>query len=154
MKNLRKRINIRLVVNVGNCKKYLSKASFVSQKILDKNFNFVTAIHKIRPVLTLDKPIYVGFSILDLSKLLMYEFHDKYIKTKYNAKLFFTDTGSLVYEIETKDVYEDFYVDKNLFDFTDYPRDSRFFDLPNKKVIVKMKDEFKGKIISEFVGLK
>ena len=82
----------------------------------------------------------------------MYEFHYKYIKTKYNAKLLFTDTGSLVYEIETKDVYEDFYVDKNLFDFIDYPQDSRFFDLPNKKVIGKMKDAFKGKIIIEFVG--
>ena len=69
MKNLRKRINIRLVINVGNCKKYLSKACFVSQKILNKNFNFVAAIHKIRPVLTLDKPIYVGCIILDLSKL-------------------------------------------------------------------------------------
>ena len=105
MENLRKRINIRPVNNVGDCKKYLSKPSFVSQKILNKSF---VAIHKIKSVLTLDKPIYVGFSILDLSKLLMYEFHYKYIKTKYNAKLLFTDTGSLVYEIETKDVYEDF----------------------------------------------
>ena len=71
----------------------------------------------------------------------------------------FTDTDSLVYGIKTKDVYEDFYEDKNLFNFSDYSLDSvelhsRFFDLVNKKVIGKMKDEFKGKIISEFVGLK
>ena len=64
-----------------------------------------------------------------------------------------TDTGSLVYETETKDVYEDFYGDKNLFDFSDYPRDSKIFDPVNKKVVGKMKDEFKGKIISKFVGL-
>ena len=71
----------------------------------------------------------------------------------------FTDTDSLIYEIETGHVYEDFYEDKNLFDFSDYQQDSmelhsKFFDPVNKKVIGKMKDEFKGKIISEFVGFK
>ena len=54
----------------------------------------------------------------------------------------FTDTDSLVYEIKTEDVYEDFYEYKNLFDFSDYPLKSNFFDLVNKKVISKMKDEF------------
>ena len=83
----------------------------------------------------------------------MYELHYKYIKRKFDAKLLFTDTDSLVYEIKT-DVYEDFYGDKNLFDFSDYPLNSTLFDPANKKVIGKMKDEFKGKIISEFVGLK
>ena len=102
----------------------------------------------------LDKPIYVGFSILGLSKHLMYAFHYNYIKSKFNANLLFTDTGSLGYEIETEDVYEDFYEDKSLFEFSDYPQDSIFFDPVNKKVIGKMKDGFKGKIISEFVGLK
>ena len=65
-----------------------------------------------------------------------------------------TDTDSLIYEIKTEDVYEDFYQDKNLFDFSGYPLDSNFFDPVNKKVIGKMKDEFKGKIISEFIDLK
>ena len=65
-------------------------------------------------------------SIPDLSKLLMYEFHYKYIGTKYDniPKLLFTDTDSLVYETKTDDVYEDFYENKNLFDFSDYPEDS------------------------------
>ena len=84
----------------------------------------------------------------------MYEFYYKYIKRKHDAKLLFTDTDSLVYEIKADDIYEGFYGNKNLFDFSDYPRDSKFFDPANKKVIGKMKDEFKGKIISEFVGLK
>ena len=53
-----------------------------------------------------------------------------------------------------KDVYEDFYRDKNLFDFSDYPLDSKFIDPVNKKVIGKMKDEFKGRIINGFIGLK
>ena len=84
----------------------------------------------------------------------MYEFHYKYIKSKFDAKLLFTDTDSLLYEIETEDVYENFYGDKNLFDFSDYPLNSKFFHPANKKVIGKMKDEFKGRIIREFVGLK
>ena len=109
---------------------------------------------KIKPVLILNKPIYVGFSILDLSKLLMYELHYKYIKSKSDAKLLFTDTDSLVYKIKAEVVYEDFYVDKNLFDFSDYPLDSKLFDPVNKKVIGKMKDRFKRRKINEFVGLK
>ena len=59
----------------------------------------------------------------------------------------FTETDSLVYEIKTEDAYEDFYSDKDLFDFSDYPVNSKFFDPTNKKVIGKMEDEFKGEII-------
>ena len=104
--------------------------------------------------MTLNKRIYVGFRILDLSRLLLHEFHYKYIKSKFDAKLLFTDRDSLVYEIKTEDFYEDFYQDKILFDFSDYPLDSNFFDPANKKVIGKMKDEFKGKMINGFVELK
>ena len=68
--------------------------------------------------------------------------------------MFFTDIGSLAYEIKTEDVYEDFYQHVNLFHFSDYPLDSEFLDPANKKVIGKMKDEFKGKVINGFVGLK
>ena len=57
----------------------------------------------------------------------------------------FTDTDSLVYEIKREDVYEDFYKDKNLFDFSDYPQHSKFFDPANKKVLAKMKDELNEK---------
>ena len=140
MENLRKIISARL-----------SKLSFVSHKIFSKYF---VAIHEIKPVLTLNKPIYVGFSILDLSKYLIFEFHFKYIKSKFDAKLLFTDTDSLVYEIKAEDIYENFYEEQNLFDFSDYPLNSKFFDPVNKKVIGKIKYEFKGRIISEFVGLK
>ena len=86
----------------------------------------------------------------------MYEFYYKYIRTKYNnhAKLLFTDTDSLNFEIEANDVYEYFYEDKELYGFSDYGKDSKFFDSVNKKVVSKMKEEIKGKIISKFVGLK
>ena len=114
MDNLRKRISVN---NAKDYVKCISKPSFVSQKTFSKNF---VAIHEIKPVLTLNKPVYVGFSILDLSKLLMYELHYKYIKSKFDTKLLFTDTDSLLYEIKTEDVYEDFYQDENWFDFSDY----------------------------------
>ena len=153
MENSRKRVKFRLDNNAMNYQKWVSRPSFVSQKIFSRNF---VAIHEIKPILTLDKPIYMGFSILDLSKLLMYEFHYKYIRVKHDigSNLLFTDTNSLVYEVETDDVYEDFYEDKSLFDFSDFPKDSRFYDPFNKKVIGKMKDEVRGNINNEFVGLK
>ena len=122
MENLGKRINVRWLMKLKTINTWLASSSFVSQKIFNKNVN---AIHKIKPVLTLGKPIYVGFSILDLSRLLMYEFHYKYIKREYDAKLLFTDTGSLAYEIKTKKyIYEIFCKNKNLFDFSNYPKDS------------------------------
>ena len=77
----------------------------------------------------------------------MYEFHYKYIKSKFDAKCLFIDTGSLIYEIKTEDAYEDFYQDKNLFDFSDYPLNSKFFDPANKNVIGKMK----GGILMSFL---
>ena len=139
MENLRKRVNVRLVNIAGDYKKYVSKPSFVSQKIFNKKFG---AIYEIKPVLTLNKPSYEGFSILDLSKLLMYGFYYKYIKSKNSAKLLFTDTDSLVYEIKTEDVYENFYEDKDLFDFGDYPQDpmelhSKFLILSIQMCLVK-----------------
>ena len=85
----------------------------------------------------------------------MHEFY-KYIETKYDnsSDLLFTDSDSLVYEMVWDGIYEDFYENKNLFDFSDYFEDSTFCDPANKNVIGKTKDEVKGKIIGEFVGIK
>ena len=102
MENLRKRTSVKLVNNAKDYVTCISKPSFVSQKIFSKNF---VAIHERKPVLALNKPIYVGFIILDLSKLLIYKIHYKYVRRKFDAKLLFTDTDSLVYEIKTEDVY-------------------------------------------------
>ena len=122
-------------------------------KIFNEN---LVAVHKIKETLTLNRPAYVGMCILDLSKTLMYDFHYNYIKQKYGseAKLLFTDTDSLTYEIEAKDVYSDFWKDKNRFDNSDYPENSPYFDKTNKKVIGKFKDEAAGIPISEFIGLR
>ena len=72
----------------------------------------------------------------------------------FNAELLFTDTDSLTYEIKSEDVYEEFFKWKDLFDFSNYSKDSKFFDVTNKRVIGRMKDEFGGVIVNEFVGLK
>ena len=86
----------------------------------------------------------------------MYEFHYKYIGTKYDnsVKLLFTDTYSLVYAIESDGVYKDFYKNESLCDFSDYPEDSKLFDPVKKKVIGKLKNWVKGKIVSEFFWMK
>ena len=111
-------------------------------------------VHEIKPILILNKAIYVGFTVLELSKWKMYDFHYNFIKNNFNANLLFTDTDSLTYEIISEDVYEEFFKWKDLFDFSNYSKDSKFFDETNKKVIGKMKDEFGGVIVDEFVGLK
>ena len=134
MENLRKRMSVKLVNNSKDYVRCISKPSFVSQKIFSKN---CVAIHEIKLVLTVKKPIYEGFSILDLSKLSIYEFHYKYIKSKFDPKLLFTDTDSLVYESKTEDVFEEFYQDNNLFDFSDYPLDSKFLIQLIKKLLAK-----------------
>ena len=151
MESLRKRINVRLVNNEKDFLKYTSRPTYVTHNIFDKDY---AAIHEIKSVLILNKPIYVGFTVLELSKWLMYDFHYNFIKKNFNAELLFTDTDSLVYEIKSKNVYEDFFKWKNLFDFSNYSKDSKFFDDANEKVIGITKDEMGGFIIVEFIGLK
>ena len=84
----------------------------------------------------------------------MYDFHYNFIKNNFNVELLLTDTDSLAYEIKSENVYEEFFKHKELFDFSNYPKDSKFFDETNKKVIGKIKDEFGGIIVETFVGLK
>ena len=93
---------------MNNEKDYLT---FISRKIFDKNY---ATINEIKPVLTLNKPIYVGFTVLELSKwffnkvVMEYDFHYNFIKKHFDAELLFTDTDSLTHEIKSEDVYEDF----------------------------------------------
>ena len=151
MGNLRKMINVRLVSNEKDFLKYTSRPTCITHQLFDKDY---AAIHEIKPVLMLNKPIYVGYTVLDLSKWMMYNFHYNFIKMNFNAELLFTDTQSLTYEKKSENVFEDFFKWKDLFDFSNYLEDSKFFDNANKKVFVKMKDEFGGVIIDEFVVLK
>ena len=153
MENIRKRVDVRLVTSKEKLLKLSSKPTYVSSKIFNEN---LVAVHKIKETLTTNRPAYIGMCILDLSKTLMYDFHYNYIKQNYGnkAKLLFTDTDSLTYEIETTDAYLDFWNDKDKFDNSDYPENSPYFNKTNKKVIGKFKDEAAGVPIVEFVGLR
>ena len=92
----------RVVNNEKDYLKHVNKPTFISQKISDKNF---TAILEIKPVLALNKPIYVGFTVLELNKWLMYDFHNNFMLKNFDANSLFTDTDSLTHEIKAKDIY-------------------------------------------------
>ena len=92
MENLTKRINVRLVNNARDYIKYGKKPSFVAQNFFSKD---LVAIYEIKPVLTLNKPIYVGFSILDLSKIFMCDYLRNYIKRQFDTRLLFIHRDSL-----------------------------------------------------------
>ena len=153
MENLRNRIDVRLVSNKKDYLKWTSKPSYMSHKLLD---NDLDAISKNKVTLRLNKSAYIGMCTLELSKVLMYELYFGYIKNKYgnNWRLLFTDTDSLMYEIKTEDIYEDFSNKKEMFDFSDYSTNSKYYDNSNKLVIGKIKDETAGAAIEEFVRLK
>ena len=84
----------------------------------------------------------------------MYDFHYNFIKKHFDAELLFTDTDSLTYEIKSKDVYEELFKYRHLFDFSNFSKESKVYDNQNKMVVGKMKMEHKGIPINEFVGLK
>ena len=156
MENIRNRVNVKLVNTGEQFKKLAAKPNYESRKIFNEN---LVSVHMKKTSLTMNKPVYLGMSILDLSKTVMFDFHYKYIKPKYGkqAKLLFTDTDSFLYEIQTEDFYKDISGDvKDRFDTSEYP-EGHPSGIPtgvNKKVLGMFKDEAKGKNIKEFVGLR
>ena len=156
MENIRNRIDVRLVTEEKELEKLVKKPNFDRINTFTKD---LVAVHMKKATIKLHKPIYLGMSILDLSKTLMYEFHYDYIKPKYgnNASLLFTDTDSLCYEIKTQDFYKDISNDvTKRFNTSNY-NENHPSGIPtgmNKKVIGMMKDEAGGKQIIEFVGLR
>ena len=157
IENIRKRQNVFLVDNREKAVKLSSRPNFERVVIFDQN---LLAIHLKKTEVYFNKPVYVGQAILDLSKLLMFDFHYNYIQKKYSykrVKLLFTDTDSLMYEVKTNDFYDDIKDDiKTKFDTSDYPRghESGILTGANKKVIGKFKDEVAGRQITHFVGLR
>ena len=131
MESLRNRIDVKLVNNEKVYLKCLTKPNYMSQKIFD---NKLVAIRKSKVSLKLKKSAYIGMCILELSKVIMYEFHYDYIKNNYDnkSKLLSTDTDSLMYEIKTEDFYQDFSSDKEMFDFSNYLIMSKYCDDSNK----------------------
>ena len=155
MENIRNRVDVRLVTKHEQLKKLAKKPNFDRVNIFTKN---LIAVH-MHKTINLRKPIYLGMSILDLSKTLMYDFHYNYIKKKYRKKanLLFTDTDSLCYEIKAQDFFKDISVDiHSKFDTSNFTKDhpSGIETGVNKTVIGMMKSETGGKQIAEFVGLR
>ena len=156
MENVDNRVDIKLVCNEEKAIELIAEPNYDCVTIFDEN---LIAVHMKRTKVIYNKPIYLGMSILDLSKTLMHNFHYNYIKKKYGdkANLLYTDTDSLMYEIETDDFYADIKDDvDDWFDSSDYPENhpSGIRTGVNKKVIGMFKDEACGKQIGEFVGLR
>ena len=154
MENLRSRKKVELLTDDFILKKRAAQPTFKSFKIFHDN---LVAVERLVSELTLKRPIYAGFCILEISKTLMYQWHYGYVKQRYpgeKSKLLFTDTDSLVYSIQTKDLYYDMLKDQDLFDFSGYPKEHPCFSNDNKKVIGKMKDELNSLKMNEFVGLR
>ena len=160
MENLRKRVSIELVKDADRAEKLVMKPNFADLKIFDE---FLIAIKMKKTRVVMNKPIFAGMTILDLSKLLMFNFHYGYVKKKWDrVSVLYTDTDSLVLEIETEDFFADIAADvKEWFDTNDFSPEhpavlkSGMPIVPeNKKKIGLMKDECCGAVMTEFVALK
>ena len=153
MENLRKRVDVKLV-RAGEddrLRRLIASPSYARANIFDDDLAAIQ-MHKSR--LVLNRPVYVGMSVLDLSKHLMYDFYYNQLKKQYgeHCQLLYTDTDSLLLEIQTENVYED--MGAGLYDTSDYPKDHPQYSAKNKKVVGKMKDECAGRLIAEYVGLR
>ena len=154
MENMRARVDIQLYTDEKLVLKQIAKPQFIQHKIYGEH---LIAVKQVKKTCKLDKPIYIGVAVLDLSKLHMYKFHYDYIKPKYgaDATLLFTDTDSLCYCVKTDDMYKDMDEDKHLFDRSGYNGEGlRSCDKKNAKIIGKFKDETDGIPIVEFCGLR
>ena len=153
MENVRNRQNFHLVCSELRAKKLVAKPTFKYFDIINEN---LVLIEMSRPKITLNKPIYTGFCVLELSKNFLSSFLYDVIKKRYGdrSKLLFSDTDSLCLHIQTEDLQSDMFEDLELYDTSNYSEDSRLFSKTNAKVVGKMKDECAGKPVIEFVGLR
>jgi len=150
MENVKNRINLHLTTDETNAVKWFSKSNFKSSK----NFDNLHIIGMYKQEIVYDKPIYVGTSILDLSKLHMMNFHYNVIHKEFEGKynLIYSDTDSFVYNIEHPDIYKWIGENKNYFDLSD-SLNKEIKDNTNKKVLGMFKDELSSSPMKEFTAL-
>jgi hypothetical protein len=153
MENMRSRVDVKLVANPHKLKKLVARPTYQFHEIINEE---LVMVNMGRKTLFLNKPIYAGFSILEISKTLMFDFHYNTILKRYGnrARLLFTDTDSLCYHIQTEDLYKDMLGDLDAFDTSNYPKDHPLYSTINGKVLGKFKDETASIPPREFVGLK
>ena len=155
MENIRKRRNIKLVTTDKRRNKLVSEPNYHTINYISEDLFQMIEMNETK--VKMNKPIYLGLSILEISKLLMYEFWYDYMKPKYgdNIKLCYMDTDSFIMNIKTEDFYK--YITNDVekrFDTSNYEVNRPLPTGENKKVISLMKDELGGKIITEFVTLR
>ena len=131
MENFKNRHTVDIVMSEEKLKELATQPAFKQFKIFQEN---LVVVERAKIELTLNWPIYAGFTILDLSKILRYDFHYNYIKQKYpELTLLFTKTDSLKFQIQMVHVFEDFSVDEQMLDFSEYKKESPFYNDENKK---------------------
>ena len=154
--NIRKRQSIKLFTDAKKVEKAISRSNFKGRTIFDEN---LVAVHFYKEQITLNQPIFIGFSILDWSKFHMYKFvYEKYPKifSGFNYKIAYSDTDSLITYFThcPTDLYERMQEHKEEFDFSNYSSNHFLYDTANKRIMGKMKDELAGGIITNFIGLR
>ena len=154
MENIRKHRDIKLVTTDKKRSKLVSEPNYHTMNLISEDLSI---IEMKKTKVKMNKPIYLGLSILEISKILMYEFWYDYMKPKYgnNVKLCYMDSDSFIMNIKTNDFYEDIANDVgNRFDTSNYEVNRPLPMGKNKKVIDLMKDELGETIIAEFVTLR
>ena len=153
MQNVRNQIDFELVDTPERYQKCVNNPNFKYRHIINEN---LIGVEKAKSVIKLNKPVYVGMCILDLSKQHMYSFYYDILKKKYqdNVRLIYTDTDSFVIHTKTEDIYDDFNHIAHLMDFSGYDVEHKCYDKTNKKKLGCFKDECDGKIITNFIALK
>ena len=155
MENVRKRVDVRLFRSDEEQKilKLVAKPTFAQQVIFNPD---LVGIQNHKEKVLLNKPIYVGMSVLDLSKHLMYDFYYNTLKARYgeNVRLLYTDTDSLIVKVDTEDIYADMKKNLDEYDTSNYKPSHPLYSDQNKKVTGKFKDELGGKVMTEFIGIR
>ena len=132
MENMRKRMKVRVTTTEKEFLKYASRPTYINHNIYGKDF---VVIHEKKELLTLNKPIYVGCTVLELRKLVMYEFYYNFLKKKCkNVKLSYMDTDSFILEITNENFDEIMFENKEFFDLNNYSKDCKYYCGDNKKV--------------------
>ena len=153
MEDKRKHLDFEIVSDERRFMKCVNNPSFKHSHIINEN---LVGVEKQKPKLKLDKPIFIGMSILDLSKQHMYRFYYDVMKPKYgdNIRMVYTDTDSFVFHTKTDDIYQDLKDINDEMDFSGYDKNHKCYAATNKKVLGKFKDEREGKIMTGFIGLR
>ena len=153
MENLRKHRSVELTHTEERLIKLSSNSTYKLHRIFSEDLVGVE-MNKVK--VKLNKPIYIGMTVLDLSKHTMYDFYYNYLKKLYKDKvqLQMTDTDSFLFYCECEDLFNDMYNYSHLFDTSDFPKDHFLQSNINKKVMGKMKCDTNEKCISEYCGLR